>query len=255
MLKTSLLACLCALAAAAPASAASPKIEARQYAFDVTGIQVIDWQYRSESCGTEHAPCDEGAGTQTVGWSTPRPVIVDAMVARGRFPAGVRVDSFRLLGQRNAPKIRATVNREGKATHQDPPPACEGSAHTPDCLFVPLPATVASECGRRTLDGLTLSLTQPEHDASILDVGTSEPFARNYTDCAPDSGAFNVVYQLGYSLDMRFEGVAGRLKRMKRGQKVKLHSEDRVDCPMPTAVKGFARCVTTDVTVEVKRRR
>lgn len=248
------LACASLLAFAGSAAAA-PKVELRRYAFEVTGIQVIDWQYRSPSCAVETSPCDEGSGTQTTGWTTKRPIVVDAQVTTGRIP-GLELPPLQLLGPRAVPRIRATVERKGRSTHTDPRPACEGSSHDESCLFVPLPQTVAGACGRRTVKGMTVALIQPGTDASILDVESTAPFARLFADCAPDSGPVAPVYSLDYPLHMRLEGAARRLKAMRRGRRIKLHREEQVDCPLaPSPQTGYGRCVTTDVTVEVTRRR
>lgn len=248
LLRTLLVAAV--LVPATTASAAS--FHHAEYDLDVTGIQVIDWQYRSDSYPDPLPGWVTGTGTATLGWHTTRPLRMWGQWSDGRI--GGRTYPFSFEGPYNRPRIRATVERSADVTALARMPVCEGGKLDPECRVLPSPAKVPQSCGRRT-PTIAIDVAQPSFDRSLLDVKSKETFARLYRDCAPDSGAITAAYELAYPLEMRFAGAIAKIKRLRPGRQVKLRRTVEAGCPLPVAANRYARCVTTDVTVEVRRRR
>lgn len=265
-----------AAVAAQPSAAASRD---KLFSVEVTGIHHVDWSYQSAGA---HGECDTwstGSGTQTTGFSQPRParytVIPQLRGVRRGSPA-----AFWVMTVEGASKV--TVGRTvGGWTDHLPPGRCtpceqEGGCDGP-VADPPAPAPIATDCRRRTLPALILTMYYPDGDAPSDDVvaplrrrppalqvqlssSIGTIFSRCYPDlhdglriATPDPPAMTIAK-------------AGRVARLRRDGRLTLRAsserETRVldgeptvrDACAPTvAGPGYVECAVTEVTVRIRR--
>jgi hypothetical protein len=249
------LAAIVALALTTDAGAAPPPFEERRYRVELTGIQVHDWRYRSAVPLPVEAGWQRGDGTQTVGWQTTRPGILTATRNHLRRIGDVRLPAFVLNGFRRDPKLKATVDRSSEIVSKTGPPVCEGGKLDPECAgYVERTTPLPQACGRHELP-MKLSFTPYEDGRTLETLIDADPAAR-YRECGPGTGAASWLPALDEELGTTFPDAGRRLKRLRRGGRLRLrHSAETDGCPLGEERQGFADCAVTDVTVEITRTR
>lgn len=250
-----------ALAAAGPAHAADPVL-----AVDITGIHVVDWAFDRGGYPDECQAWTKGAGTQTLGIRTPKPVrydLLDAGIATLLLPKG----TGRFVGsaQRTADWREHAIPQTSACTPCGP--LSEYGRCTDDTgdLLAPL-----WDCRRRAPEASAALQLLPSGTelgeglvtlADTLVVTTAVPAA--FPHCPPDFSGSPASTHAEQPLEVRIVGAkVRRLMHLRRGQSVTLKgsaelawdgSAERDACRAPAGGDGYRECAVTDVTVEVRR--
>jgi hypothetical protein len=256
-LGTAALAALALGAGLAPqrAAAAAPEPQMIELSVEITGMHLVDWQYRSDHYDDPTVGWTEGSGNQTLGWSTTRPLRAQLM----KLPASVmghRLPPLQLVGFRQLPRLKGTVVRTARVRRLDPPPVCEGG-DVSSCGVMPLPRLQAQVCGRRPVKtGVELELRA---GTIVVRAQPATPIKSLFPRCAPDRPDQPFVAQLDVPTPdpVYFWDAANAIAKLRRGGKLKLH-EDRPGgarrCPLPKQTSnGYEECGVTDVTLEIRR--
>lgn len=247
------------LAALAPAGAAAftpPKVTMMKLAVEITGIHVVDWHYQSTETLDPEEPWQVGSGTQTLGFSTPKPVIYGARLISGNVPGG-NPEPFALTG-RSFGKMKSSLRRRATWRYNDGNP-CGGEG----CPQVPPSTHPKPSCPAKRADlSATLELVGPKRDR--LNLGFTALKVKNpWTNCPPDVDGARDRLSLAQPGAITLPAGIARLSKLRRGGKLTLKgsaeigSDDRSEsrkCP-PMSGQGMRQCAVTEVTVEVTRLR
>lgn len=255
-------AALALLAALLPASASAfkpPQVTMMKLAVEVTGIHVVDWHYQSTDVLDPEEPWQLGSGTQTLGFSSPKPAIYFATVIRGNVPGG-NVEPFS-LGQATTKPLEASLRRKGSwRYHAGNPCGGEGCPGV-----VPIAHPKPSCPARRATLPVTLEVTHPRgQGAKLLTAGFGLLNVRKpWTNCPPDVDGARDRLSLSQPRAVFLPTGIDRVSGLRRGATVTLkgstdlgsgESGEARKCPAMSG-KGMRQCAVTDVTVEVTRLR
>jgi hypothetical protein len=273
---------LVVLAMVPSADAASAR---KQFSVDVTGIHQVDWTYRDPGAGEECRTWSRGSGSQTIGFSTPRPgrytlTVVDPRL-RSRLPEGTPAAMWLAL---RAGTVKAVARRTPRGWKDHVPPGrctpCdqEGGCDGPPA-DLPAPPAPASECPRRAVKHAQVVATYfpdgdvPGDDELLAPLGPAfgvqavVPIADLYRRCLPDAHAgLRIVTPEPVLAAAR--NVFG-LERLRAGRTLRLHATaERFTvaapggaatttdvCPKRLDGDGYRECAVTDVTIAVRRLR
>jgi len=286
MFRPLLLATLVLLGAAAPTAHALTTTD-MTFAVEVTGIHDVMWSYKSAGWPDTCKSWTDGAGTQTTGLSTRRPMTFRATRLDGKLPRAMKdVPRFTLLGPFGRPRYRATVERKGDwreyvrpATSECTPcgPLSEyGQCEGEQAPFVPL-----QRCGRHDLPRATAALgfvpagTADRDDELLVSLGDAltlelrTPLSGLFEQCAPDvQGGRSLARP--EPLPLAVGGAKVRsLKTLRVGRKLTFklsaqaglvqdggpEAKPETCTPATVAGGGYRECATTEATVEVRRTR
>lgn len=256
-----------ALVAPAVAQSASTP----EYAVEVTGIHVVDWELRSGAYPEECKAWTHGRGTQTLGVRTTKAARYMLLNIPGAGP---------LFSMSKAGRYAGAAQRELQVwkDHAVPQTAactpCGPLSEYGKCdeggnedLLAPL-----FDCKARKGPGaavVSLALAgQPvgEGEAVALtdSVRVATSVGATFTNCPPTQNGGP-----GFKADQPTEvSIVGaqvkRLLRLRPGQKLTLKgSEERgygsgqtsQSCSAPAATAGYSECAVTEITVEIRRLR
>lgn len=252
-------------------------------AVEITGIHVVDWSMRGKDAPNPCKAWVKGGGTQTIGFSTRRPMRYTAF-STPRI-GDVR-PQFVLLGGTNA-KYRATVERKGDWEENTIPQTSQCTPCGPlseygECKPEDAPLAPLYDCRRKAIraPGAVLSYVDAGQNsgdevASLVDrlnVAMTAPTSGLYPHCPPEI-ADGTGRQLKHPEPLAVDilGAAARkLTKLKPGRKITLKgdaeagyieedgvpSRETKTCSSATlAGTGYRECAVTDVTVEVRRLR
>jgi hypothetical protein len=260
-----LLATAGALVAPAVAQAASTP----QYAVEVTGIHVVDWELRTADYPAECKSWTQGRGTQTLGVRTTKAARYMLLTIPGAGP---------MLSMSRAGRYAGSAQRELQVWKEHGVP--QTAACTPcgplseygECdedasgdLLAPL-----FDCkARKGPGGAVVSLTlagQRVGDGEVTALADSVRVATSagatFSHCPPTHNG-GPGLKAEQPTEVAIVGAqVKRLLRLRPGQKLTLKgSEERGygagqvsdSCSAPAATVGYSECAVTDVTVEIRR--
>lgn len=271
---------LAATALALPAAASAGTVTKR-YAVEITGIHQVDWTYQSGATRDECADWSAGAGSQTTGFSTRRPVRYTATRTTGPRPKGFPKV---LWAPAREERAKITVAREVSdwndhlAPGRCSPCELEGGCSGP-AADRPQPPAPATDCRRRSLPGQTLSTWfdtghGPGVDGDPL-VGALGPVLQvqliaavgdAYDRCYPDLHE-DLQLRTPDALPVTVTG-AGRVLKLRPGRTITLKGsreksvriiggvrDVKTSCPKQLGGEGYGECAVTDVSIEIRRLR
>jgi hypothetical protein len=278
---TLLIAAAIALATAVPATAAAgsagprtpdaaarfapPRVTSMRLAVEITGIHVVDWHLQEEGFPDPSRAWVAGKGTQTLGFSAPRPVVYLATAASGTTPDGTPLSPLAVVPLHEKPE-KGSLRRRASWRHSDGP-SCDSEGHCEDPVLVP-PLHQTPSCPAKRLPvPVKLEVTGPA-GAPVRNALTVS-FASLGLDglwnaCPPDIDGAVRPLALAQPHAVTIPGGVGSIARLHRGQKVTLkgsyqrgitdRSAESRTCPRLGGI-GQQECAVTDVTVEVTRLR
>jgi hypothetical protein len=266
MHRASFLAAIAALLALAlPASAcayAHPTVTTMRLAVEITGVHVVDWRYQSTDDLAAAEVWTAGSGTQTLGFSTPKPLPYRAIVSRGKLPNGQSLAPLRLQPLSSKP-LKGSLRRSGSFRYKAPPPCGEG-----ECSGgAPVQRTETGSCpAKRRGVPVGLDTSSPEvfQGRPTLDAffGMVEDVESPWADCPPDVNGSRNNLRLAQPRAVFLPGGLERIVKLRRGAKLTLKGDYEISsspagekkgkCP-PLKGEGMSQCAVTDITVEVTR--
>jgi hypothetical protein len=252
-----------ALAAAAlvpvgVASAGPPKVEFTRYKVEVTGIVIDDWHYQSRGWGTGEGGA-RGAGTETIGFSTRRPVRFLGVVQSGSV-RGFKLGNFSIAPLGRLQPLRGSIVRTGSYRTDDGMPVCEGGPqYCPDEGPGPQPSFQCPRLKRKLPYRLGADTDAEETVKLRLEIDLP---SRPYADCHPDHDHGSNTLLADSPIDWYW--YANALKYLERGERdtyrvdrelfLNGDSEPKRRCPKSwDSGVGFKQCVVYDYTVEIRR--
>lgn len=254
-----------ALTAASPAAAwRAPRIRTMALSVELTGIHVDRWHYEGDGYPDPGSSWATGSGTQTLGFSTPRPLRYRAVVASGEVPGGGTLPPLQLQPLTVPEPLQGSLRRRAGWRYHDPeicdregdcedamlvppvhrPPSCPGKK-------VPVPATVGVE----RLSGSGLSVLAAKFETLRLE--------GLWSNCPPEMDGGGGHLALGQPADVAFAGAVAAIRRLRPGEAVTLKAHltrgaadgsASASCP-PLSGPGLNECAVTDLTLEVGRLR
>lgn len=253
------------LAAIVPAGTSAfqaPKVTKMRLAVEITGIHLVDWHYQSSDELKAENPWVVGSGTQTLGFSSPKPLIYKAIAIDGKTPGGTALEPLTLL-QLSAKPLKGSLRRKGSWRYNDPPPCgegqCDGSGGAP--IVRPKPSCPAKR--REVPAGLEVS-NPGGKGQRVLTVGFGLVSLNDvWSQCPPDMDGAKNSLALGQPRAVFLRGGVERISKLRRGAKLTLKGSAELGrgltgesktCPEMSG-KGLKECAVTDVTVEVTRLR
>jgi hypothetical protein len=253
----------------APVPAGAHAATAGTYAVEVTGIHVVDWQYRGEGYPDQCKAWSKGAGTQTLGIRTTKAARYMTLALPGVAP--------RLLSTRLG-RYAGVARRTGSdwEDHAIPQTAacspCGPLSEYGECAEEPPPIAPLHDCARR--NGIAAAAVElleagksyePDGPAALVDaLHVQTNVVAAFPSCPPTQ-ADGPGLHAADPLEVSIVGAkVRRIRKLRRGRTLTLHgSEERGfaqgresrKCSKPAGGFGYSECAVTDVTVEIRRLR
>jgi hypothetical protein len=254
------------LASAAPAAAYTPpKAKRMTLAVDVTGIHVVDWHVQDGAYPDPARSWSEGSGTQTLGFSTRRPIRFRATALSGTTPRGDALPPLILAPMRAPAPLKGSLRRTASWKVNDGSGCDREGGCDDDPVFIPLHAP-ASCPGKQVAVPAEVDVTAPagEPQRRVL-YALIRPAKLDglWPNCPPDMDAIRRPLRLAQPPSLGFADGIRRISRLRRGGKVTLKAQleqgaaggaPTASCP-PLTGPGQQECAVTDITVEVRRLR
>lgn len=251
------------LAAALPASAgafAHPTVTTMRLAVEITGIHVVDWHYQSTDDLSAEA-WTVGSGTQTLGFSTPKPLPYRAIVTRGKLPGGGSLPPLQLQPLATKP-LKGSLRRSGSFRHKEPAPCGEGQCSG----AAPTVRVEKGSCPAKRRPVKTyLEMTHPGDGAEVLATTFGVVDVESaWSNCPPDVGGSRNNLTLANPRAVFLPNGIERIAKLRRGAKLTLkgswergagESGETKQFAKKLTGKGMNQCAVTDVTVEITRLR
>jgi hypothetical protein len=256
-----------ALVAPALAQAASTP----EYAVEVTGIHVVDWELRGEGYPAECKAWVHGRGTETLGVRTTTAARYMLLTIPGAGPMFSMSKAGRYAGsaQRELQEWKDHAVPQTSACTPCGPLSEYGTCDADGAgdLLAPL-----FDCrARKGVGGAVVSLAlagQPigeDEPVALTDtVRVATSVGATFPNCPPtQNGGPGLKAEQPTEVSIVGAQVK-RLLRLRRGQKLTLKgSEERgfaagktsQSCSAPAATVGYSECAVTDTTVEIRRLR
>jgi hypothetical protein len=261
---------LLALAGALVAPALAQAAATPEYAVEVTGIHVVDWELRSEGYPAECKAWTHGRGTQTLGIRTtkaprymlltiPGQGVLFSPSTAGRF-AGAAQREVTVWKDHGVPQTAACTPCGPLSEYGKCDESADGDLLAPlfDCRTRKSPGTAVLSLA---LAGQQVSPDGPAALANTLTVTTG--VAADYPNCPPTVTGTGPGLKAAQPTDVSIVGAqVQRLLRLRPGQKLTLKgSEERGhaagqesrSCSAPAATAGYSECAVTEITVEIRR--
>ncbi len=249
-------------AAAAPLDRdlAGPQIRSLRLAVEITGLNVVDWHREDEGFPDPDRVWIQGEGSQTLGFSTPKPIVYLATTFSGTLPSDAPVSPLALVPLHAATPLKGSLRRHGSWHHGDGV-LCDREGGCPEGVVVPLHQK--PNCPARRLPVAAVLATTGAggraRDQVVLKSETTIP-AGLWKNCPPDMEGERGEL-LGLPDQLVIPGAVRRISHLAKGRKVTLKAQlergaadgaEAASCPPFTGV-GFQQCAVTDVIVEVTR--
>lgn len=253
-----------ALAVASPAGAwRAPKIRTMALSAELTGIHVDRWHYRGAGYPDPDASWATGGGTQTLGFSTPRPLRYRAVVASGDVPGGGTLPPLQLQPLAAGGPLKGSLRRRAAWRPHDAE-VCDREGGCEDDLLVP-PVHLPPSCPGRRLP-VPARIGVERRSGSGLSVLSAKfealPLEGLWPNCPPDMDGVRRPLALAQPASLGFAGAVARIRGLRPGEEatLKAHlSRGAVDgsasASCPPIGPGLRECAVTDLTLEVTRLR
>lgn len=253
--------------AAAPAAHAAAGFKAKRMTLSVelTGIHVVDWHVQDPNYPDPLTSWVVGKGTQTLGFSTRRPVRFKATAFSGRVPGGQSLPALVLQPQAAPRPLKGSLRRKGSWKYNDDS-ICDREGGCDDSVLVP-PVHLPASCPARTVQVpavVDVSASGGNPASQMLFAKFNGPLQLDglWSNCPPDMDAVKRPLALAQPpATLSFGRGAKRVARMRRGSTLTLKTQvergatDGVisgSCPK-LAGPGQQECAVTDLTLEIKR--
>lgn len=240
----------------------APKVTIMKLAVEVTGVHLDEWHFQDEAFPDPSRIWSIGSGTQTLGFSTPKPTIYSATVISGSVPGGGSVPPLSLAKLGSSP-LKGSLRRDASWRNNDGDPCDTEGKCDPAELVGQLHHKPSCPALRRAVPA-TLELSRPGGEGpEVLTVGfsTVAGLSSPWPNCPPDIDGVSRPLRLAQPRAVLLPGAAARISKLARGASVtfkgasELGAQDGDEakpCPKLSG-PGMRECATTDVTVEVQR--
>jgi uncharacterized protein (DUF2141 family) len=260
---------LLATAGALVAPAAAQAAATPEYAVEVTGIHVVDWELRTADYPQECKGWTHGQGTQTLGVRTTKAARYMLLTIPGSGPmfsmskagkyAGHAQRELQKWQDHGVPQTRACTPCGPLSEYGECDEDASGDLLAPlfDCKARTAPGTAVVSlalAGQPTGEGSAVAL------ADSVRVATS--VGATFTHCPPtQNGGPGLKAEQPTEVSIVGAQVK-RLLRLRPGQKLTLKgSEERgtaagqesQSCSKPAGTVGYSECAVTEITVEIRR--
>lgn len=245
-----------------PAGASAlPKVTTMKLAVEVTGVHLDDWHFQDEGFPDPERVWAVGSGTQTLAFSTPKPVLYNATVISGTIPGGASAPPLSLAKLSSAP-LKGSLRRTAKWRTNDGNPCDTEGKCNPSEIAKPTHQKPSCPALRRGVP-LTLETSSPGGGAEVLTVGflPVSGLSAPWPNCPPDIDGITRPLRLAQPRAVLIPGGIARISKLRRGGSLTLKGSaglgaadgtESKACPKLAGI-GLQECATTDVTVEVKR--
>jgi hypothetical protein len=241
---------------------AHPQVTTMRLAVEITGIHVVDWHYQSTDDLAGAESWTVGSGTQTLGFTTRKPLPFRAILTRGKLPGGGALPPLQLQPLSSSSPLKGSLRRTGSFRHKSPPPCGEGQCGG----GAPTIRTEKGSCpAKRTPVPTYLETSRPGAGAEQLTVGFGVVDAESaWSNCPPDVGGSRNNLTLANPRAVLLPDGMERIASLKRGGKLTLKGSweraaadgtESPRCAQKLAGAGMKQCAVTEVTVEVTRLR
>jgi hypothetical protein len=233
-------------------------------AVELTGIHVDRWHYQGEGFPDPDASWAIGSGTQTLGFSTPRPLRYRAVVASGEVPGGGTLPPLQLQPLAAGGLLKGSLRRRAGWRYHDAE-ACDREGGCEDAVLVP-PVHLPPSCPAKRVP-VPAQVGVERRAGSGLSVLSAKfeplPLEGLWPNCPPDVDGARRPLALAQPASLGFAGAVARLRRLRPGEGATLKAHltrgaadgsATASCPPPGG-PGLRECAVTDLTLEVTRLR
>lgn len=242
-----------------------PRVKQMTLAVEITGLHQVRWHLQDEGYPDPKRIWYSGKGSQTLGFSTPKPVTYRAAAMSGTTPDGTRLTPLALTPSAVKP-MKGSLRRKYSGWQFSDGDPCDREGGCEVNQLIP-PLHHNPSCPERRL-GVPATLetgATPDGKLSVLQVSFSPLSLEGlWPECPPDMDGVSRPLTLAQPHTVALAGGIKAIAHLAKGQSVTLKgafrrgasdaSGETASCPTLSGA-GKQECAVTDVTVEVKRLR